>query len=301
MQANTAHEPDPRYSHDANNNDQYSNDDYQATGSTKKFRLRLSQRLHYTAELAFVSYILLIIAFASPYWLSSYDFTSSAFKRLGLWDFCFQDYRHPSYQYDMKLNGCHWIYSSVYTSVRDWLRPPWFIFVQAIVTMALCVSTIGLSAISIIFMHFLIQYQLVILLIAMVCHTFTTMLLGFAVATFYLKAFEKSWIMYPEFNHVDWGFFLALFSLVGNGMSSYLYYLEVKLLKDKMLKLKRLIVASPNVRSTTGGEIDSIDDVYASRSLNVYQSMGNDSQKGRGPQGPTSKHSPLVYPFYTQV
>lgn len=237
VQAITAHEPDPRFEH----NDQLSNDDEQQPGNNKKLRLRLSQRLHYTAELAFVSYVFLIISFASPYWLSSYKFTDSSFKRLGLWDSCFQDYRHPSYQYDMKLTGCHWIYSSVYTNVRDWLQPPWFMFVQAVTTIALCVSTIGLSAISIIFMHYLIQYQLIILCIALVCHMFTTMLLSFGVVTFYLKSSDKSWIMYPDFNHVDWAFFLALFSMLGNGVSSYLYYQEVKALKEQMLKMKRLI------------------------------------------------------------
>ncbi|KNE86467.1 hypothetical protein PSTG_20172 [Puccinia striiformis f. sp. tritici PST-78] len=100
-----------------NNQDQRSS----SQPNAKKFRLQLSERLHWTAVLAFISYLILLISFASPYWLSSYKFTDSTFKRLGLWDFCFQDYRHPSYQYDTKFTGCHWIYSPVYTNIRDWL------------------------------------------------------------------------------------------------------------------------------------------------------------------------------------
>lgn len=316
MQANTTHEPDPRFENipdDAivgndyimNQSNQNANSNNYNNGNNnndgKKFRLRISQRLHHSAVLAFISFIILLISFASPYWLSSYHFTDSAFKRLGLWDFCFQDYRHPSYQYDMKFNGCHWIYSPVYTNIRDWLQPPWFIFVQAVTTIALCISALGLLTVSVIFMHFLIQYQLIILCITLVCHMFTTLLLSFAVITFYAKAFDRSWIMYPDYNHVDWAFFFALISAAGNGYTSYLYYKEVTELKERMLKMKRLIVAISNGRSTQGGEIDSLDAVYASRSVNSYnQSMKNDNQGVRS-QPSTYKDPALVYPHFTQV
>lgn len=313
MQANTTHGPDPRFenipndatvgndyimnesNHNANSNNQNTSND------GRKFRLRISQRLHYSAVLAFISFIILLISFASPYWLSSYKFTDSAFKRLGLWDFCFQDYRHPSYQYDMKFNGCHWIYSPVYTNIRDWLQPPWFMFVQAVTTMALCISALGLLTVSVVFMHFLIQYQLIILCITLVCHMFTTLLLSFAVITFYAKAFDRSWIMYPDYNHLDWAFFFALVSTAGNGYASYLYYREVTKLKERMLKMKRLIVAISNGRSTHGGEIDSLDAVYASRSVNSYnQSLKNDNQGIRSqPSG--YKDPALIYPHFTQV
>jgi len=215
-----------------------------SSSATKKFRLRLSQRLHWTSVLAFISYLILLVSFASPYWLSSYKFTDSAFKRLGLWDFCFQDYRHPSYQYDRKFTGCHWIYSSVYTNIRDWLQPPWFMFVQTVMTMALCISTIGLLSISIIFMHFLIQYQFVILSITFVCQVLATLLTFFALTTFYLKAFDKNWIMYPEFNHVDWAFLFAMVSMFGNGFSSWLFYEELKLVKVRLLAVRRLIASN---------------------------------------------------------
>lgn len=301
--ANTVQDTDPRFgnSPDEDGDSHYVvNDTHQRQSSTdnKKFRLKLSQRLHWTSTLAFISYLILLISFASPYWLSSYKFTDSAFKRLGLWDFCFQDYRHPSYQYDTKFTGCHWIYSPVYTNIRDWLQPTWFMFVQAVMTIALCVSTLGLLAVSIIFMHFLIQYQLIILSITLVCHVFTTMLLFFALSTFYFKAFDKSWIMYPDFNHVDWAFFFALVSLGGNGFASYLYYQEIKTLKERMLKMKRLIVATSNARSvTSGGDLESLDAVYATRSVDMYnQPLGIDDNNAT-----RNKDANLMYPHFTQV
>lgn len=306
MQAASAHEPDPRFENVLPEENPYTaNGSHRqsASGRTKKFRLKLSERLHWTSILAFISYLILLISFASPYWLSSYKFTDSAFKRLGLWDFCFQDYRHPSYQYDTKFTGCHWIYSPVYTNIRDWLQPPWFMFVQATTTIALCVNTIGLLAISIIFMHFLIQYQLIILCITLVCHMFSTMLLAFALVTFYLKAFDRSWIMYPDFNHVDWAFFFGLVSLGGNGFASYLYYQEFKGLKERLLKMKRLVVATPNGRSIEGGDdLDSLDAVYATRSVTKYnQTHDNNPGSARRQQQQQQKSSALMYPHFSQV
>lgn len=303
MQANTTHEPDPRFENspnDAIGNEFLASTSNQPPDSGKKFRLKISERLHWTSVLAFISYLILLTSFASPYWLSSYKFTDSAFKRLGLWDFCFQDYRHPSYQYDTKFTGCHWIYSPVYTNIRDWLQPPWFMFVQAVTTIALCADTLGLLAISVIFMHLLIQYQLIILCITLVCHMLTTMLLGFAIVIFYFKAFDRSWIMYPDFNHVDWAFFFALVSMGGNGFASYLYYQEVKQLKERMLKLRRLFVAS-NGRSITGGDIDSLDAVYANRSASSYNhAIGHDNQSGARGQL-ANKDAAVIYPHFTQV
>lgn len=43
------------------------------------------------------------------------------------WPICHRDpcdlYRHPPYQYDEIFHGCHWIYSSKYQNIRDWLQP----------------------------------------------------------------------------------------------------------------------------------------------------------------------------------
>lgn len=278
---------------DMNGNYGLDSSSHQQRSSPKKFRLKLSQRLHWTAVLAFISYLILLISFASPYWLSSYKFTDSTFKRLGLWDFCFQDYRHPAYQYDTKFSGCHWIYSPVYTNIRDWLQPPWFMFVQAVMTIALCVASLGLLAVSIIFMHFLIQYQLIILCITLVCHMFTSLLVFFGLIIFYYKAFDKAWIMYPSFNHVDWAFFFAMVAMGGNAFASYLYYQEVQRLKERLLKMKRLVVAT-NGRPGGGrsGDGDSIDAVYGTRSVsNMYNSS----------KQPVDQQDTAIYPHFTQV
>lgn len=137
----------------------------------------------------------------------------------------------------------------------------------------------------------------------------TSLLLGFGLIIFYFKAFDRTWIMYPQFNHVDWSFFFALVSMGGNGFVSYLYYEEMKQLKERMLKMKRLIVATPNGRSfngALGGDIDSLDQVYANRSVTSYnqqqqQSVMNDNQDRRSPHHQAAGNKAMMYPHFTQV
>lgn len=124
----------------------------------------ISRRLVTLSVINLIGFILLVVGFSSPYWLSSYSITYSEFKRAGLWDFCFDNYRHPSYQYDEKFTGCHWIYSPVYQNIRDWLQPGWFMFVQAMVTLSLISSTVALAGLAIILMYYMVTYQFVLLL-----------------------------------------------------------------------------------------------------------------------------------------
>ncbi|KFM64543.1 hypothetical protein X975_08853, partial [Stegodyphus mimosarum] len=63
----------------------------------------------------------LIIALASPYWLVSKQ--DSDFVRMGLWRICFNNYQHPSMQYDNVFDGCYSIHGHKSESIRNWLQP----------------------------------------------------------------------------------------------------------------------------------------------------------------------------------
>jgi len=90
---------------------------------SQKQRFQISQRFVIISTFCFLAWIMMLISFASPYWLSSVKEAYSDFIRLGLWDVCFKNYRHPQYQYDEVFDGCHWIYSPKYQNIRDWLQP----------------------------------------------------------------------------------------------------------------------------------------------------------------------------------
>ena len=63
------------------------------------------------------------MSFASPYWLQSWAGTESPFENMGLWEFCFHNFRHPDYQYDTLFDGCHWVWGNEYRYIREKLLP----------------------------------------------------------------------------------------------------------------------------------------------------------------------------------
>ena len=72
---------------------------------------------------AFVGGLLLVMSFASPYWLVSWENTESPFKNMGIWEFCFYKFRHPDYQFDHLFTGCHAVYGDEYRLIREKLLP----------------------------------------------------------------------------------------------------------------------------------------------------------------------------------
>lgn len=42
---------------------------------------------------------------------------------MGLWEYCFEAFRYPYYQYDKKFDGCYYIFGQEYFIVREWLLP----------------------------------------------------------------------------------------------------------------------------------------------------------------------------------
>ena len=79
--------------------------------------------LFYGSIISFISGLLLLMSFASPYWLQSWAGTESPFENMGLWEFCFHNFRHPDYQYDTLFDGCHWIWGNEYRYIREKLLP----------------------------------------------------------------------------------------------------------------------------------------------------------------------------------
>lgn len=65
------------------------------------------------ASITYVAGLFLLLSFAGPYWIESYPEMFSSFKHMGLWEYCFDRFRFPSYQFDKLFHGCHYIFSQV--------------------------------------------------------------------------------------------------------------------------------------------------------------------------------------------
>lgn len=105
--------------------DDQSMDRFSAASSRPARYPRATPLLVAAGWMAFISSLFLLVSYAAPYWLESYEEPRSetAFRRLGLWEVCFSRYMHPPYQYDEVFDGCHWIHGYYYQNIRDWLMP----------------------------------------------------------------------------------------------------------------------------------------------------------------------------------
>jgi len=213
----------------------------QSGAQSSGYRLKTSYTLLVASYICLLALITLIISFSSPYWLSSHQYTYKNFVRLGLWDFCFNNYRHPPYQYDEKFSGCHWIYSSKYQNIRDWLQPAWFMFVQAMMSIALCFSVFSLSIISITIMHYFIRFQIIIIGSAFISELCATVLLFLGWLVFSIMHTDRSWLMYPNYNHLDWAFYLAILSSLLHFIASSLLLYESFKTIERRRKLTNLV------------------------------------------------------------
>lgn len=73
------------------------------------------------ATVTYVAGLFLLLSFAGPYWIESYPEMLSSFKHMGLWEYCFDRFRFPSYQFDKLFHGCHYIFSEVSVSTKKFI------------------------------------------------------------------------------------------------------------------------------------------------------------------------------------
>lgn len=100
------------------------------------------------AALSYLGSLLLLMAFCSPYWMESYESKFSNFKNMGLWEYCFKEFRYPFYQFPTTFDGCHHIFSREYYVIREWLLPGWLMVVQFFVTMSFLLTFAALVIMS---------------------------------------------------------------------------------------------------------------------------------------------------------
>lgn len=77
----------------------------------------------YATIFLFISAILLAIAFVTPYWLESERHPDQKFRRLGLWEVCFENFQDPYHRYDRIVTGCKFLFDEDYSFISEFLRP----------------------------------------------------------------------------------------------------------------------------------------------------------------------------------
>jgi hypothetical protein len=209
------------------------------------------------ALLTYIGGLFLMIAFCSPYWVKSFDETFSQFKNMGLWEYCFDNFRYPYYQFDHLFDGCHHVFSREFYVIREWLLPPWLMAVQAFVTMSFLLS-FGcqvMMALQLVRwpLEFVLQYEWILSTIDFVCVTTTTVFMFLAVAIFGGSHVRRDWLMYPNFNYLCWSYGLAVISFFFHGFAAICLYYEARQSYELRRESRNLIMQMhPNPQHRLG-------------------------------------------------
>ncbi|KAK1119089.1 hypothetical protein WN51_09591 [Melipona quadrifasciata] len=207
--------------------------------------------------ITYIAGLLLVIAFTSPYWIESYQETFSNFKHMGLWEYCFKQFRYPYYQYDKEFDGCHHIFSKEYHVIREWLLPGWLMVVQTFVTLALLLSFFAQAVIVLTLVRwplkFVLKFEWFLSAIAFLCCVIAGTLLFLAVSIFGGQCWRRDWLMYPNFNHLSWSYGLAVISFMFHWLASCLLYLDAKASYRLRKESRNLVMQmQPNLQSHQG-------------------------------------------------
>lgn len=79
---------------------------------------------------------------------------------MGIWQYCFEDFRYPYYQFDKLFNGCHGIYSEEYHVIREWLLPVWLLIIQLFCTLSFLLSFFGQIVVALTLVRFPLKFIL---------------------------------------------------------------------------------------------------------------------------------------------
>lgn len=70
----------------------------------------------------FISALLSIVAFFSPYWTESdFEINNNRFTNIGLWEICLYRYRHTEIDSFKSYTGCFWLWADEIQPLRDWI------------------------------------------------------------------------------------------------------------------------------------------------------------------------------------
>ena len=185
-----------------------------------------------------VSLALLIIAHSSPSWLVSWQDTNSPFTRMGPWQVCFNRFRFPRLQFDVLFHGCHGIWSYTYHQIREWLMPPWLLATQGLLILCLIFSV--LSRVCSVMVTFQtpqtvwLRFGYYFILVNVGLDLVSGLLLLIITIMFAVSCWSRSWLLYPNYNYLSWGWAACLLSSWSHLLSSGLFLGEAR--REKLRK-----------------------------------------------------------------
>ncbi|KER19983.1 hypothetical protein T265_11372 [Opisthorchis viverrini] len=161
---------------------------------------------------AFLSSILNIISFVSPYWIVAKYGNNQGFQRLGLWEVCFHNFIFPEDYVSKAYEGCWYIYYPEYKYIRFWLNPPWLYACQILSIIGLICSLLGLLFVILTLCEIYGTRERKPK-ITIICLEATSLCCTIVIITAVgVMSKDREWMPRSDYNEVSWGFAFAVLS-----------------------------------------------------------------------------------------
>ncbi|KAL5015464.1 hypothetical protein ScPMuIL_009734 [Solemya velum] len=163
----------------------------------------------------FVAFGCMLLAFASPYWVESFEKADNRFIKCGLWEFCFNDYTFYKDYNGKRFRGCWYIFSDQYRPIWEWLSPPWFISVQVMISISLMFQGILMIFLILLILRCFPSYFAEIILLGSSFSQFGIALVDFiALVVFGVFKEDRQWVPRPDQNYLSWSYGFAVISML---------------------------------------------------------------------------------------
>lgn len=193
----------------------------------------------------FVSALLTLMAFVSPYWFISWPRVYNGFKMIGLWEVCFSGMILEMDPAQKSYHGCWWILAPEFYKIRQWLMPGWFIFTQVAVTICLVAQLIGFGMAFVIWLRTGMTQRnidkkprrdpLSMLHILAGITIGSGFLMLSSVMVFGINAeLDKNWMPFPKLNYLSWSYGLAILSCFFSIFGSIAQVTHVMILRQEL-------------------------------------------------------------------
>lgn len=207
---------------------------------------KASDRVVTGGLMVYIGGLFLMVSFFSPYWLSSYDESYSTFKNMGVWEYCFNNFRFPSYQFDKVFDGCKGVLSDEYYVIREWLLPGWLLALEFFITIGLICTLVAQLLLGGVVtrypLEFILRQEYLLITASFIGSVITSFCIFMMLCIFPWNAWRRDWLLNPMYNHLSWAYYSLFFSLLFHLIGARYLFKETRFSWDKRKENHSLVM-----------------------------------------------------------
>ncbi|XP_071109160.1 uncharacterized protein [Haliotis cracherodii] len=187
---------------------------------------------------AITAFLLMFLAFATPYWYKSWTRVHSPFSNIGLWHVCLAGYIQPKDPNMKSYVGCWWIHSSEFSQVANQIQPSWFRGIQALSIFTLVADLVG----GLLLLFYLpdIMYKKLyagrrvsILFAGSIMELIAAFLVFLIALVFAEMSNDPTWMPRPWMNYLSWSYGLCVLSGFFSAFAGMFTFIMGLIFRDK--------------------------------------------------------------------